>query len=277
MIRLLIFTLTILAVPLFAIDQLPEISDSTALQIGNKIWKNECNGTINGLTSWNSGENFASLGINHFIWYPATEKKVFDESFPKLLLFLQQNGVFLPLWLQKSPPCPWPNQELFLKAVKNPEDEKMGELKEVLKNTIALQARFSILRLQNALPLMLEKTDEKNRASVTARFYLLAKIPAGLFALIDYVNFKGEGTKETERYQNQGWGLLQVLEKMKDSDRNGALFQFSHAAEIVLTQRVKNSPPERKEERWLPGWINRVRSYLNYNITRESRNQESFG
>ncbi len=266
MIHALFLTLTLLTLPLLAVDPLLEISDSTALQIGNKIWKNECNGTINGLTSWNSGENFASLGINHFIWYPATEKKLFDESFPKLLIFLQQNGVFLPFWLQKNPPCPWHNQEEFLKAVKNPQDKRMGELKRILQSTIALQARFSILRLQNALPLMLEKTEEKNRAAVTARFHLLTTIPAGLFALIDYVNFKGEGTKETERYQNQGWGLLQVLEKMKDSDRAGALFQFSHSAEIVLTQRVKNSPPERKEERWLPGWINRVRSYLNYNI-----------
>lgn len=259
----------ILALFSFAIllaDPLSEISDAEALQIGNKIWKNECNGTINGLTSWNAGENFASLGINHFIWYPATEKKVFDESFPKLLTFLQQNRVFIPFWLQKSPPCPWKNRDEFLSAIKNPQDEKMVELKKLLENTIALQARFSILRLQNALPLILEKTEAKNRPRITAQFNLLTTIPAGLFALIDYVNFKGEGTKETERYNNQGWGLLQVLEEMNPTERAGALFQFSHSAEIVLTRRVRNAPPERHEERWLPGWINRVRSYLNYRL-----------
>ncbi|HSV63887.1 MAG TPA: hypothetical protein VLH83_11140, partial [Chthoniobacterales bacterium] len=31
-------------------------------RIGNKIWRNECGGTVAGLTSWNAGENFASLG-----------------------------------------------------------------------------------------------------------------------------------------------------------------------------------------------------------------------
>jgi hypothetical protein len=38
--------------------------------IGHRVWQNECNGTREGLTSWNTGENFASLGIGHFIWYP---------------------------------------------------------------------------------------------------------------------------------------------------------------------------------------------------------------
>ena len=34
--------------------------------------------------------------------------------------------------------------------------------------------------------------------------------------LIDYVNFKGEGVLETERYRGRGWGLLQVLEGMPE-------------------------------------------------------------
>ncbi|PWU11360.1 MAG: hypothetical protein C5B47_00975, partial [Verrucomicrobia bacterium] len=36
--------------------------------IGAQVWKNECAGTTSGLTSWNRGEDFASLGIGHFIW-----------------------------------------------------------------------------------------------------------------------------------------------------------------------------------------------------------------
>ena len=54
---------------------------SDALKIGKKIWQNECNGTVAGLTSWNEGENFASLGIGHFIWYPKGQRGPFDESF----------------------------------------------------------------------------------------------------------------------------------------------------------------------------------------------------
>ncbi len=43
----------------------------------------------------------------------------------------------------------------------------------------------------------------------------MAASPNGVYALVDYVNFKGEGTLATERYQDHGWGLLQVLEGMK--------------------------------------------------------------
>ncbi|MFZ4681922.1 MAG: hypothetical protein ACOYMS_05440, partial [Terrimicrobiaceae bacterium] len=47
-----------------------QLSDAQANEIGRRIWKNECAGSVDGLTSWNSGEDFASLGIGHFIWYP---------------------------------------------------------------------------------------------------------------------------------------------------------------------------------------------------------------
>jgi hypothetical protein len=78
--------------------------------------------------------------------------------------------------------------------------------------------------------------------------------------LIDYVNFKGEGVLHTERYRDQGWGLLQALEEMQDTNSD-AVKEFSRAAAAVLTRRVHNSPAERKESRWLSGWIHRVNSY----------------
>ena len=40
-------------------------------ELGQRIWKNECAGSVQGLVSWNEGEAFPSLGIGHFIWYPA--------------------------------------------------------------------------------------------------------------------------------------------------------------------------------------------------------------
>ncbi len=82
---------------------------------------------------------------------------------------------------------------------------------------------------------------------------------AGTFALIDYVNFKGEGTLLTERYNGQGWGLLQVLEAMPGE--GDATRAFSQAAKAMLARRVRNAPPERHEERWLPGWEARVERY----------------
>ena len=90
----------------------------------------------------------------------------------------------------------------------------------------------------------------------------IAGTGAGTFALIDYVNFKGEGTKETERYRGEGWGLLQVLAGMRGTE-GSAVGDFAESAARVLSRRVQNAPAERHEERWLPGWKSRVRAYAN--------------
>ena len=75
--------------------------------------------------------------------------------------------------------------------------------------------------------------------------------------MIDYINFKGDGLKKEERYKGEGWGLAQVLANMRGSDTKA----FAEAAKRVLGQRVKNSPPARGEQRWLPGWSNRCDGY----------------
>src|ERR1700736_1088815 len=90
------------------------LSPGEANRIGKKIWQNECNGPTSGLTSWNSGENFASLGIGHFIWYPIGQRGPFEESFPPLLSYLKESGVTLPPWLAESHGCPWPDRAAFL-------------------------------------------------------------------------------------------------------------------------------------------------------------------
>ena len=93
-------------------DRVPSainLSRAEAMRIGKKIWQNECNGTVSGLTSWNSGENFASLGIGHFIWYPAGMQGPFEESFPQLVSFIAAHGAKLPN-LVLGPGelhCPW--------------------------------------------------------------------------------------------------------------------------------------------------------------------------
>ena len=117
-------------------------------------------------------------------------------------------------------------------------------------------------RLETALPKMLEEAGLADRENVRRQFERVASTPQGCYALVDYVNFKGEGVLHTERYRGQGWGLLQVLEGMTQSDRGGvAAEEFSHSARAVLTRRVQNAPAERNEARWLSGWIHRVNSY----------------
>jgi len=231
------------------------LSDSQAVRIGTKIWQNESGGTVAGLTAWNYGEDFASLGIGHFIWYPAGQRGPFEESFPPLLRYLERNEVKIPIWLLNSESCPWPNRSRFLADRRSP---RMEELRSLLAHTVSLQAKFAAARLEAALPKMLDAAPEKERDKIRKNFYRVAAEPLGPYALVDYVNFKGEGTLKSERYQGEGWGLLQVLESMGDGS---ALPEFRRAAEVVLTRRVKNSPPERGESRWLPGWKNRISTY----------------
>lgn len=234
------------------------LSHEEAMRIGHKIWNNECGGLISGLTSWNAGENFASLGIGHFIWYPENARGPFEESFPKFIDFAIARRVDMPTWLQQTA-CPWNSRGEFLRAQDSP---RMKELRAFLARTVDLQTQFMVTRLQNALAKMLDEAPPAERENVRRQFDRLANSANGCYALVDYVNFKGEGTLHTERYRDQGWGLLQVLEGMQSNATGpSAAKEFSRAAAEVLKRRVQNSPPERNESRWLPGWINRVKTY----------------
>jgi hypothetical protein len=240
-----------------AADSGIRISDAEAESIGKKIWRNECAGTKDGLTSWNKGEDFPSLGIGHFIWYPAGKRGPFKESFPGLIDFLQSQGVRLPEWLVAAKACPWPDRASFMADFNG---AKLTGLRDLLTSTVGQQARYAALRLEAALPKMLEAAPAAERDQIRTEFYRVANSPGGLYALMDYVNFKGEGTSSTERYQGEGWGLLQVLAGMSESGSPTAA--FSKSADRVLTRRVELSPPARGEKRWLPGWRNRLATYV---------------
>jgi len=226
------------------------------------IFRNECAGKTACLTSWNNGEEFASLGIGHFIWYPAGTPETarrFQESFPELLAFLAEHGVELPHWLQTATGCPWPDRNVF-------EDDRdtahMQQLRQILQQTMPLQARFMQVRAAAAFPKLLDASPDYAHAHLLQQYERVRLSPMGGYALTDYVNFKGEGTNPRERYHNRGWGLLQVLAEMKgEAVGPDALREFARAADVVLTRRVRLSPPERHESRWLPGWRKRLSTY----------------
>src|SRR5213596_2033770 len=237
------------------------LSHADAQRIGKKIWQNECNGTISGLTAWNQGEDFASLGIGHFIWYPKGRRGPFEESFPKVVSFISSRGAKLPAVLLDAGAgnaCPWNSRAEFVRAQHSVE---MNQLRRFLADTIDLQAEFLVARLEAALPKMLAEAAPTDRLNVQQQIERLTKTPQGCYALVDYVNFKGEGVLHSERYQGQGWGLLQVLEAMHGNSEAEAADEFARAATAVLTRRVHNAPPERHESQWLTGWLRRVNSY----------------
>jgi hypothetical protein len=228
------------------------LSDAELDRIGKRVWQNECGGTREGLTSWNSGEDFASLGIGHFIWYPKGMRGPFEESFPKLVKFLAEHGVKTAAWMGGD--CPWTSRAEFQSDFRS---ERMKELRDMLAGSVRVQSRFLALRMREALPKMLEEAPSAKRDAIRKRFEALASTGAGTFALIDYVNFKGEGTNPKERYKGEGWGMLQVLEAMEGNSAE----DFGKAAAEVLERRVRNSPPERNEAKWLGGWKSRVKGY----------------
>lgn len=236
------------------------LTDPEAEAIGKKIWHNESRGSIDGLTHWNKGEDFASLGIGHFIWYKAGQRGPFTESFPGLLDALIAAGKPVPAWLKAKPACPWADRDAFFADFRGP---RMTELRDLLANTVGVQARYAADRLEAALPKILAAAPASERPALQARFDRVASVPNGVYALMDYVNFKGEGINPAERYNGEGWGLLQVLQGMTDSPSGtAAVAAFVKSADAALTRRVANSAPARDEARWLPGWRKRLLTYL---------------
>ncbi|HOW60009.1 MAG TPA: hypothetical protein PLO78_09835 [Candidatus Omnitrophota bacterium] len=238
------------------------ISLQQAELIGELIFQNECAGKDANLLHWNDGENFPSLGIGHFIWYPAHYNGSFDESFPKLLIFLQGRGIALPDWFQTLPGlhAPWRAKGDFLRAL---EKGELDSLKTFLMETKSEQAVFLVERFNQSISKILEAVPLGCRQPILQKLFLMLKANDGLYPLIDYVNFNGEGILESERYNGEGWGLLQVLETMRvPAEESNVVPEFVKAVERILERRVSNSPPERNEKRWLPGWKIRIYTYL---------------
>jgi len=255
-----VFTIAALACSVGqAAEDLLRLEPDQLAQLGERIWQSEAGGRTDRLTWWNRGEAFASMGIGHFIWYPVGADEPFEESFPALLQFMHARGVVLPAWLAKGEvDCPWPRREAFMKAFNG---ARMVELRRFLSATKMEQSLFLARRLAVALPGMLDHAVAERREVIRARFEQLAATPKGLYALIDYVNFKGEGTRPEERYNGQGWGLLQALDNMNGGLDLDPVADFADAAAKVLERRVANSNAKRREDRWLAGWLNRVNGY----------------
>lgn len=231
--------------------------------IGDLVFNNECTRKASNLVIWNKGENFPSLGIGHFIWYPASFSGPFDESFPKLVVFLESKGSVIPdnlKWIL-SKHAPWETREEFIRAASGPE---MAALRGFLEHTQNYQAEFIADRVVKSLPRILATVPLNSRKDIRKKLELIIDAKGGLYPLIDYVNLNGEGILPSERYHGQGWGLLQVLEEMKTPEaEKDAIREFVRAAGIILERRVANAPPERHERRWLAGWKARIHTYLN--------------
>src|SRR4029077_9100283 len=120
------------------------------------------------------------------------------------------------LLAQNAKACPWNSREEFLASQSS---KQLIQLRKFLADTIDLQAGFLVERLREALPKILAAAPGAEGPRIKEQFQRVASTSQGLYALIDYVNFKGEGVLATERYQGRGWGLLQVLEQMEEQPK----------------------------------------------------------
>lgn len=237
------------------------LTDRQLEWVGRQVFRNECNSRPSCLVHWNRGEHFPSLGIGHFIWYPEGQGGRFVESFPSLVTYMRTQGVALPDWLVRQAPAgaPWPDRDAFQRA--EPADPRIRQLRQLLANQQAIQAAFLLSRAREAMTDVAAASANPDRTR--AKIEALTATPGGIYALIDYVNFKGEGLVESERYQGVGWGLLQVLEAMPDeaSPSLSALRQFRESAGQVLTRRAALAQRPIEQQQWLPGWLKRVNTY----------------
>ncbi|MGL5017401.1 MAG: hypothetical protein ACRDBP_04655 [Luteolibacter sp.] len=240
------------------LGQAAELTAGQKLQIGKKIWQNECAGSVAGLTTWNAGEEFPSMGIGHFIWYPAGFEGRFEESWPSFVAFAKKSGAKMPaVALERH--SPWKSKAEFQNDFKGPQ---LTSLRTWLAGNVGLQTDFIIARSRAALPKILAAAPASEKERIAANYQKVATTPQGTYALIDYVNFKGEGIQATEKYNGYGWGLMQVLGGMKEVPAGApAAAEFSASAKRVLSRRIANSPPARGEKRWEEGWHNRCNSY----------------
>lgn len=239
-------------------ERVPKIDLSRAELdwIGQQVFRNECSAKTTCLVHWNEGEAFPSLGIGHFIWYPSGVEGRFVESFPALVRYMSEQDAPLPRWLAKLDPfdAPWPDRAAFLEVA---DSARIAELREFLEATRDLQAGFIVQRASDSLSRIVQAAPASQ-----ARQHLASLVgtPGGVYAVIDYVNFKGEGLSPNEQYNGEGWGLLQVLINM-DDDARPAVERFREAAAKVLTRRAANADDSIEKERWLPGWLKRLETY----------------
>jgi hypothetical protein len=249
--------------------QLPELSDTDFDWIAARIYQNEALGQSRYLTYWGEGEDFPSFGIGHFIWFPAGIDAPFDEMFPDMFSFVDKHSpddLPVPGWMRDLAPfdAPWSDKQVFDEAWSS---EEMTRLREWLEASGQLQAKFIVSTFEKRWKNLALPADQKQR--LTVMLQNLAGTAAGLFAIIDYYNFKGLGVNPRERYREQGWGLIQVLEAMallqnEDGNCDDPVEQFRQAAASRLSLRVELSPAERNETRWLEGWLNRLQGYVDF-------------
>lgn len=253
------------------------------------IWQRESAGSVEGLTAWNAGESFASVGFHHALWHPDR-----DSTVNAFAHFAKARGlenipeeIFLPLPDYLSTRMLW--KEALADAAQGQTEQEQAKTRAgmLLKKLQVFFARNDVQEAQldfivqdlqnfreNFSQIIQDIPDAQRRAHwqdktsrVEGNFDALAQSPEGLFALLDYISFKGDGFSEgnlrigleiREVSLDTNWGLLQVLSKMRMTAHEAPLSAFQHSASEILAERAHRW---KSDEKWMLGWNNRVQGY----------------
>ena len=283
----------------------PLISEISFLKkLSEALYKNEADCKNHNLTHWGKHEEFPSLGLPHAIWYGKTTSKKYQEQFPELIGYIRKNlklseQISWPAILQKSPlpPAPWASQAEFAEikkislAIEDVKDSlqlttiqkkqsalykdayALFELRNFLSNPriLQLQAQFVIEKTFLSLHRILAASHSESPEGAQLlyrKIQFLLNSPEGVLSVVDYLNFKGEGLKPSERTTigKHPWGLKTVLETMPTSDLANVNTHFTQAA-LCSLQRVAHysgsadSPTQLQRYAWLNGgWKTRIES-----------------
>lgn len=252
--------LALSTVSVSALEPIDSIQSQTNLSLlAEKIYQNECHSNSENLLFWSEYEAFPSLGLGHFIWFPKNSTPPFEQTFPEFLRFVQVHypEIPIPVLVANFQNSPWHSRKQFYELKKR---GRLEVLQEFLEQTLSIQANFIVHRFEQKIISLVETLPDVKRRVIEQKIKRLKSSDAGLFALIDYANFKGFGDRSKERYQGVGWGLLQVLDGMRLTAESNALAEFKRSAKFVLQRRIQHSKNQ-KENVWKAGWFKRIDAY----------------
>ena len=230
-----------------------QVSKEHHAVIGQHVRLNYTGGKYELLTYWSKDDAYPMLGIANFLWYPAGYRGKFSDDFPSVQAALQAEGVALPDWLKPGRPAPWPDREAFIAKFHS---EEMEQLRQMLASTVEIQTRVLIARAERSFSAMLDVLPQEERPAIREEFERVAATTVGVYALVDYVHFKGEGAIADADKRKGSRGLLRVLEVMSRGPHSAVANEdFADAAIQVLI------PPDATPSNWHSIWRRHVDTY----------------
>lgn len=214
------------------------------------------------------------LGIAQNLWLPEGSNSIFQTEWPTVAQRLQELGCKIKPWMLEG--CPWSSQEAFDTDFNS---KKMVWLRTHLsKKKLVLAQAFCIAeRLQRAMDpsspdSLLTGLTEEQSTLVQKNFDLVVHCfnPSGIYALIDYVNFKGEGRLDgSEKFVGVSCGLLQVSLNIQTPEEvandETIINAFVEGAKVTLNNRIiyhKIQDPNSNDRQYWNMWVAHLSDYL---------------